>query len=76
MQVFQDRLSTSYLSLFHKDYFFLPQCKQCTISIYTQSSFTVTLRMGLYFGLNIVYSSQDMIKDQAEQNAMFSPLHG
>ena len=25
--------------------------------------------------LNIFYSSQDMIKDQAEQEAMFSPLH-
>ena len=28
-----------------------------------------------YFGLNIFYSSQDMIKDRAEQKAMFSPLH-
>ena len=28
-----------------------------------------------YFGLNIFYSSQDMIKNQAEQKAMFSPLH-
>ena len=28
-----------------------------------------------WFGLNIFYSSQDMIKDQAEQTAMFSPLH-
>ena len=27
-----------------------------------------------WFGLNIFYSSQDMIKDQAEQKAMFSPL--
>ena len=28
----------------------------------------------LWFGLNIFYSSQDMIKDRAEQEAMFSPL--
>ena len=27
-------------------------------------------------GLNIFYSSQDMIKDQTEQKAMFSPLQG
>ena len=27
------------------------------------------------FGLNICYSSQGMINDRAEQNAMFSPLH-
>ena len=27
------------------------------------------------FGLNIFYSSQDMIKGQAEQEDMFSPLH-
>ena len=27
------------------------------------------------FDLNIFYSSQDMIKDQAEQEAMFSPLY-
>ena len=27
-------------------------------------------------GLNIFYSSQDMINDQTEQKAMFSPLHG
>ena len=27
------------------------------------------------FGLNIFHSSQDMIKDRAEQKAMFSPLH-
>ena len=26
------------------------------------------------FGLNIFYSSQDVIKDQAERKAMFSPL--
>ena len=28
-----------------------------------------------WFGLNIFYSSQDMVKDWAEQEAMFSPLH-
>ena len=27
-------------------------------------------------GLNILYLSQGMIKDQAQQEAMFSPLHG
>ena len=27
------------------------------------------------FGLNIFYSSQDMIKDRAEQEAVFNPLH-
>ena len=27
------------------------------------------------FGLNLFYSSQDMIKDRAERKAMFSPLH-
>ena len=31
--------------------------------------------MQIRSGLNIFYSSQDMIKDQAEQEAMFSPHH-
>ena len=29
----------------------------------------------IWLGLNIFYSSQDMIKDRVELKAMFSPLH-
>ena len=31
---------------------------------------------GSFIGLNIFYSSQNMIKDRAEWKAMFNPLYG
>ena len=39
------------------------------------SSFDILVLHHVRVGLNIFYSSQDMIKDRAERKAMFNPLH-
>ena len=37
--------------------------------------YSASLHFTKQFGLNILYSLKEKIKDRAEQKAMFSPLH-